>query len=267
MKQKMILIVSIVIGLLAALLTRSYLNAKDREIENRLNEINRRDRKVEVLVPTADLPAGSVLKMEDLGMLTLPERGLRSDVIDPKAAMSLVGSRIIYSVSKGKPLLWSDIEGGDPARGGLASDIKTRMRAVSINVSGAASVSGMVKPNDHIDVLGTFTFPNAKNGELELVTLTILQNVTVLATGKDRTKSGQANPNASYNTVTLEVTPREAEMLAFAEQIKGRLTIALRNPADLYYEKTLPKVDFSKIQTEIESLNQLRQETVNKVRP
>lgn len=141
------------------------------------------------------------------------------------------------------------------------------MRAVSINVSGAASVSGMVKPNDHIDVLGTFTFPNAKNGELELVTLTILQNVTVLATGKDRTKSGQANPNASYNTVTLEVTPREAEMLAFAEQIKGRLTLALRNPSDLYYEKTLPKVDFSKIQTEIESLNQLRQETVNKVRP
>ena len=60
------------------------------------------------------------------------------------------------------------------------------------------------------------------------------------------------------------MTPREAEMLVFAEQIKGRLTLALRNRNDTYYEKELPRVDFDKIQSEIEKLNNQRQ--ANKLR-
>ena len=66
----------------------------------------------------------------------------------------------------------------------------------------------------------------------------------------------------SYNMVTLEVTPREAEMLVFAEQIKGRLSIALRNPTDVHYESELPRVNFEKIEEEIESLNTYRQRTL-----
>ena len=59
--------------------------------------------------------------------------------------------------------------------------------------------------------------------------------------------------------MTLEVTPREAEMLAFAEQLKGRIVLSLRNRGDTSYEKELPKVDFEKIRSEIEELNLKRQ--------
>jgi type II secretory pathway pseudopilin PulG len=45
MKQKFILIASVVIGLLAALITRSYLNAKDREVQAKINQFNRSNRK------------------------------------------------------------------------------------------------------------------------------------------------------------------------------------------------------------------------------
>ena len=103
---------------------------------------------------------------------------------------------------------------------------------------------------------------------MELVTLTILQDVLVLATGKETAKSrlwdprNNANSSASYNTVTLEVTPREAEMLVFAEQIKGRISLALRNPDDVYFETSLPRVNFEKIQGEIETLNVFRQQNI-----
>ena len=40
------------------------------------------------------------------------------------------------------------------------------------------------------------------------------------------------------------MTPREAEMLVFCEQIKGRLALTLRNRNDTSYEKELPQVDF-----------------------
>jgi len=267
MKQKMILIVSVVVGLLAALLTRGYLNAKDNEIARQLAAIRASNRQVAAVVLTSDLPAGAVLQLADIGIKEFAESSLRGDVVKQDVAMSLVGRKLLLSLGKNKPVLWSDIEGGDPLSGGLASDVKTRMRALSINVGGSAAVSGMVRPNDHVDVLGTFSFPSAKNGELELVTLTLLQDVTVLATGRDRAKTPPSQASGgTYNSVTLEVTPREAEVLVFAEQIKGRLVLALRNPADVYFEKTLPRVDFSRIQTEIETLNRYRQETLLKKR-
>jgi Flp pilus assembly protein CpaB len=55
------------------------------------------------------------------------------------------------------------------------------------------------------------------------------------------------------------VTPREAEMLVFAEQMKGRLVLALRSRTDTSYEAELPKVDFERIKGEIENLNRQRQ--------
>ena len=155
--------------------------------------------------------------------------------------------------------------------GGLAADIRKKMRAVSVNCSGAAAVSGMVKPNDHVDVIASFSFPKlGADGHTmvqEIVTSTILQNVLVLATGKETAKSAIARGDAfgagTYSMVTLEVTPREAEMLVFAEQIKGRISLALRNRHDTYYEKELPQVDYAKIREEIETLNQKRQNELN----
>ena len=264
MKQKLILIISVVVGLLAAFLTRSYLNAKDREVQRWKEEFNRKNAKVEVVAIKKDTPSGTVLSMSDLVGKFVIEQSVKGHIVKVTDVYSLVGRKTLRALQKESPIFWSDIEGGEPGSRGLAGDIKSRMRAISVNVSGSAAVSGMVRPNDHIDVLGTFTFPSKTvKDELELVTLTILQDVLVLATGKETAKSQMLADNrsaAAYNSVTLEVTPREAEMLVFAEQIKGRISLALRNPDDVYFEKTLPRVNFEMIQSEIEALNTYRQQ-------
>ena len=263
MKQKLILIVSVAIGLLAAVLTRSYLNAKDREIQRMKDEFNRRNTRIEVVAVKKDLPSGTVLTSADLVAIFVIERGVKGHVIKADNYLQLVGRKLVQAKQKEDPIFWSDIEGGEPGADRLAGDIKSRMRAISVNVSGAASVSGMVKPTDHVDVLGTFSFPSKKvQGEMELATMTILQDVLVLATGKETAKTqllGESRAS-SYTTVTLEVTPREAEMLVFSEQIKGRISLALRNPDDVYFEKTMPRVNFEMIQSEIETLNTFRQQ-------
>ena len=93
------------------------------------------------------------------------------------------------------------------------------------------------------------------------MTCTILQNVLVLATGRDTAKAVALDPELrrGYTTVTLEVSPCEAEMLAFAEQMKGRLALTLRNRNDTSFEKELPEVDFRKIRAEMVDLNNKRQ--------
>ncbi len=264
MKQRIILIAAVIAGLLAALLTRQYLKTKDREVERRLAALDSRYRRVRIMTVDKPLPAGTVLQARDLGSIEVVEQQLRHDAVREEQYRDLLNRRTVNRLDAGTPIFWSDIEGGAPGSRGLAGDIKSGLRALSINVSGAAAVSGMVRPNDRVDVIGTFTFPSGGTpGEMELVTLTIIQDVTVLATGSQTSKNllgaGRAG---SYSTVTLEVTPREAEMLVFAEQIKGRLALALRNPDDVHYEPQLPRVNFEKIEAEIETLNLYRQRTL-----
>ncbi len=271
MKQKLILIISVVVGLLAAFLTRSYLAAKDREVLRWKAEFDRKNVKIEVVGIKKDLPSGTVLTKDDIGSINVFANAYRGHVVKIEDHLALINRKTVRPLQANAVIFWSDIEGGEPGSRGLAGDIKQRMRAISVNVSGAASVSGMVKPNDHVDVLGTFSFPSKTvQGEMELVTLTVLQDVLVLATGKDTAKTQLiADPRAgsTYTMITLEVTPREAEMLAFSEQIKGRISLALRNPDDVYFEKTLPRVDFQMIQSEIESLNTYRQQQILRKRP
>ena len=135
---------------------------------------------------------------------------------------------------------------------------------------GASGVSGMVRPNDCVDVLGSFALPaqNAvEDAELEMVTLTVLQNVTVLAVGSDTQRTlGDTRGASGYSSVTLQVTPREAEILVFAQQMKGKLFLTLRNKSDVYFENDLPRVDFTQIEAELKTLNEYRQKEIRRVR-
>lgn len=263
MKRTLVLVVSLAVGLVAAVLTRVYVSVKDAEVKAQKDALSQRYGTLEVLVFAKDVPTGTVLAATDLEPRMAPKLGLRGQAIPRESLRDVVGRKVLLSHEAGEVVFWSDIDGGDPSVRGLSSDLKPKMRAISINCSGAAAVSGMVKPNDHVDVIGTFAFPGAdgkiRNGDIE--TRTILQNVLVLATGQTTAKSnaGEGGSSYGYSTVTLEVSPREAEMLVFAEQMKGRLVLTLRSRTDVTYEKELPKVDLEMIKAEIESLNTERQ--------
>lgn len=264
MKKSVVLIVSVFAGLLAAVLTYFYLSAKDAEVRELKDSINARFGTMEALCYLADTPSGTVLSRKDFGTKTVPKIGLNGQALTAENVTDILGRKTTIPHRRGDIVFWADIEGGDPALKNLSADIKRGMRAVSINCSGAASVSAMVRPNDHVDVIGTFDFEGGGSGKKNFVTCTLLQNVLVLATGGETGKLGSraslGTPASGYSTVTLEVTLREAEMIAFAEQMKGRLMLALRNRTDVSYEKELPKIDFEKIRSEIEELNLRRQQ-------
>ena len=260
MPRKIVLVVSLAAGVIAAVVTNIAFSAKEAEVARAKRAINEHYGTIDAVVFSADVPAGTVLSTEDLGSLKLPALGLRGQAVEESAYRDVLGRKLLAAHKRGEVLFWSDVEGGDPSAKGISADIKKNMRAVSVNCSGAASVSGMVRPNDHVDVIGTFDFDGAA-GRRDFVTCTMLQNVLVLATGSETAKGRDrtAGLRQQYSTVTLEVTPREAEMLAFAEQLKGRIVLSLRNRGDTSYEKELPKVDFEKIRSEIEELNLKRQ--------
>lgn len=258
MNKKIVLSISVVCGLLALFLTRLYISSVEEGVARKRAELDRRFGEIDVLCLAEDTPAGTVLEKKDIKLRTVPALGMRGQALTQERLYDVLGRRTLISHSKYDVLFWSDIEGGDPSTKGLSHDIKRQMRAISINVNPSQGVSGMIRPNDHVDVIGTFAFSNDPK---DVTTLTILQNVLVLATGREtaKTRETPGMRRDAYSLVTLEVSPREAEMIAFTEQMKGRLVLTLRNKNDTSFEKELPQVDFQKIRTTMEALNMKRQ--------
>jgi len=262
MKQKLILLISIISGLLAFWLTGNYLR-------NERAKIMGSTKMIWVVAAATDMPAGTIIKQTDLGKMQVDQKSVGNRAILPESWKDIVGKKLLFSINRNEPIQWSDVDVPYKGKSGLAEMLNTSMRAISISVDSISSVSGMIKPNDRVDILGTFMFPSARaDGALESVTLTVLQDVTILATGQTtalKTAGAGAQEAAtarSYNTVTVEVTPREAELLVFAQTVKGRLTLALRNPADMSFVNDLPTINFEHIQKKLPEMNHLRQRDI-----
>lgn len=261
MKQRLVLIASLLIGLLAFWLTAVHLKS-ERE------RLYAGAAKITIVAAARDLPSGTILKIEDLGRKQVFKSSVGENVFRPEDVNLLRDKKLQFPLKAGEPVLWYHVQVSDRGAGGLASTVKSGLRAISLSVGGAAAVSGLVQPNDRVDIIGTFTFPSRKDpGQMEAVTLTLLQDVSVLATGQRLGKSdllGDSAGGASggYGTVTLEVTPREAELLTFAQHVKGQLTLSLRNPEDVSFEKDLPEINFQHLETKLPDLNLYRQQYI-----
>jgi pilus assembly protein CpaB len=146
----------------------------------------------------------------------------------------------------------------------LDKQVSTAMRAVTIAVSPFTGVGRLIRPGNRVDVLAT---PNYDfNGSLIYEVKTMFRNILVLATGKNLQNEvpARANrallgalegvferdnrkdfhgttenlathrPDDSYNHVTLQFTPEDAEKILYLTQTFGdrALYLTLRSPAD-----------------------------------
>ncbi len=105
----------------------------------------------------------------------------------------------------------------------LAAVLKPGMRAVAVRVNEIIGVAGFLLPGNHVDVLAS-----RKAGKNVSIS-TILQDINVLAV--DQTASSEKNEPVIVRSVTLEVTPQQAEELVKAT-LEGKVQLALRNPKD-----------------------------------
>jgi pilus assembly protein CpaB len=88
-------------------------------------------------------------------------------------------------------------------------------------------VAGFVAPGTYVDVVATIMRTGVDGDSASRI---ILQNVKVLASGK-QIESGKDGGPVEVKTVTLQVTPEQAEALALASTA-GRLQLVMRNTVD-----------------------------------
>lgn len=223
LKGKTPLVVALVLGLLAGVVAYSAIKKKEADVRRGWNL-------VPVVVAAADVPEGTVVTFDMISQRQVPEQFVTSSVVKPDSASYVVNQKVLVPLQAGDPLLWSQFETTKAAER-LSSKIQKKTRAISIQAGKTSAVAGWVRPNDHVDIIGTFRDP-ATN---ENTAVTLLQNVIVIATGKI---TGTTNVNLipesarEYGNVTLLVLPEEAEILVLASEM-GSLTLSLRHEDDI----------------------------------
>lgn len=181
------------------------------------------DAGVEVMVAANDLTVGSRVEERDIKVIKIPSADLPPGA--PRRRSEVLGHGVILPISKGEFILPNRLA-QENAGAGLPALIPPGMRAVSVRVNEVVSVAGFVMPGTRVDVLLT----GSPIGSGDQQTTTVLQNVTVLASGQtlERNTSGEARNTA---VITLLVTPEDAQRLTLASS-QGRIQLSLRNPLD-----------------------------------
>lgn len=258
MKQKMLLLTAVFFGVMAFMFTFQQINAEKRKIMESAVD-------VDVIRVVRDLTSGQKLKATDITKYTIKRYAgsARSREIPWSQKDRIIDLAVRSRIPANTILTWHDFEDRiSSGQSGMTALVRPGFRAISIPVDTVSSVTGLVRPNNFVDLIGTFRFPDAKgDAALDTVTLTILQQVKVLACGQNigKVSAGAGEVTArSYNTVTLELTPKEVEMIIFAMQ-KGNLTLSLRNYEESTVTSDLQSVDWSYLQKNIKQYTKERE--------
>ena len=219
-----------------ALLVRSFLTNKNAAAEAEALARPSAPQKF-VLVAKGGIARGQILKPQDLSWQVWPEGGIDKNYIQTgtRTPESFAGWVARDPFAPGEPI--SDAKIVAPgSRGFLSAVLAPGKRAISVPVTATSGISGFVFPGDQVDILITHQLTGAGAGEAQhKAAETVLQDVRVIGIDqKLDTKNGEA---LVAHTATLEVTPKQSEIIAVASEI-GKLSLSLRSLASASNEKT-----------------------------
>ncbi|MDB5774069.1 MAG: cpaB [Herbaspirillum sp.] len=223
----------IVVALIGALILRTLFISASRPAAVGSRGMER------IRAAAADLPGGLLLRDSDLIWKNMPREQVPAGaLVEGQAAVDgadndLKGDLLRHAVPAGTPLGLADVISPN-APGFLAAALKPDMRAISVAIDEVSGNAGLIQPGDYVDVLLTQTLGGSSKDTLEagrgVESETVVDRVRVLAVGSvfQRPKENAAQSDTRARTVTFEVTPRTAQMIAVATHL-GTLSLALRS--------------------------------------
>ena len=220
--------VALVFGALAVWLANQWLTARAAHQENIV--VAEPVPLTKIVVAAKDLEIGTPLSAQNLTLAQWPKANVPQGAFED---IKLVEGRVAVSpMAAGQPLRAAELAAAGSGAG-LVALIPEGKRAMSIRVDEVIGVGGFILPNTFVDVIGV---GNEKNG-MQREAKTILKRIKVLAIAQETTtEEGKAKV---VRTVTMEVTPLEAEKLAL-QTYEGSIHLILRNPLDADVEEIKP---------------------------
>jgi pilus assembly protein CpaB len=236
------LIISLVLGLAATYLVNLFLRQKTEEAKERAAQMEKNI--ASVVVAKSDIPAGTTITAE-----MLKEEKVYRNMLQPRAATDIeriVDKIAIAPIAKGEQVLLNKvtIAGQETS---LATKIPRGKRAISIPVDNISAVGGMIRPGDHVDVMGLVPIPVATpDGKTatQMTTMPLFQDVLVLAVGQEYSsvsakEEKKSEKSSAAPLITLALSPQETSLIAFVQE-QGKIRLVLRSPEDTQVQPAVP---------------------------
>ncbi len=177
------------------------------------------------LVSTVDIAAGDILSLDYFEVKEIPEAFRSTELVDVEALEgSLLNSRALVDMPAGTQLSSSFITGNEGGNK-LAAQLPRGMEAVTINVDAESGLAGRIGVYDYVRIV---TVEGTSEGGSFLNTL--CSRVRVLAVGENISSS-----EGTYSSLTVEVTPDEANAIRKAQQM-GTVSLTLLSSLDTLVE-------------------------------
>jgi pilus assembly protein CpaB len=190
--------------------------AKQAELETKMNQ------KGKVVYTIKDIPEGQTIPTEALEEREIEQSKIPQDAL---TSASLAAGRVAkYGISTGQILSQHDLA----AQGislGFESRLKEGMRAITFGVDNNSGVAGFVSPESHVDVIAMV------GSGADVKARPVLSDVEVIAIGTTYTKPAGATTAQPTGSVTVTLTPDDAEKLIKA-MVAAKLYLTLRNDKD-----------------------------------
>ena len=241
------LTLSLLMAVLAVFFVQSYVQSIEEAAKKKFG--------TEVLVVKAksDIKEMDTIDETMLELGRVPQRFLEPaalsfrnrDDTDPllQELKNLAGMIAVVPIKKGEQISMNKLTQPN-LRTGLAPQVSPGRRAISIPVNEISGISKLVKPGDRVDLIAVI---DAGGGKENKIAKTILQDVVVLAVGRNVTNNAARTIESDakgkikvkslmefdgFASVTVEVEPVHAQMLSLLVQGGNAIVMALRNNDD-----------------------------------
>ncbi|MEK7791400.1 MAG: Flp pilus assembly protein CpaB, partial [Deltaproteobacteria bacterium] len=241
MKHPRAVLISLIIAVVSVLLIWSFVNQKTRSVL----ELARAKK---VVVASGDINELTLIDETMLQVNSVPQTyiqpGTYSDIKE------VVGLITTVPIKKGEQILQNKLL-FEETQTKLSTRVNKGKRAITVPVTEIHGVGKLVKPGDRVDILSSIDYGQGDRERREVKT--VLQDVLVIATGRNVIASIPTevvkNPitgkeerqdlrRVVYSTVTVEVTPEEAQGIVFLLTAgEGNIFMSLRNTDDRSIEK------------------------------
>ena len=248
-KQIILIAAGVGLGLLSLFLVKMYIDQQRRLV---LEDAERKaesfvSSRITVLVASKDIAAGAFIDSN-----SVTTEIMSGQMVQPRAATSLSsisGMTAAIPISKGEQITLNKLQStqGPSQQGGtLASSTPVGKRAVTVQVDNIASLAGMIKPGDYVDMVAVLPVPmQTSDGKqtMQVAVVPLFQNVQILAVGRETgtvirpaaTTRGAAvgggERGESSSLITVALNPQEASLIAYVQE-QGKIRLFLRSQAD-----------------------------------
>lgn len=244
-RATLFLVVSFIGAAIAALAVIRVVQSAQNEVEAARKGADT----VAVVIATRELNMGLTITEDDVTI-----RHILPEMVPPEQVYKqldvVIGRTPRAKILPNEPIRRERLASAD-AGVGLNALIRKGMRAMTVQVDQQSGVGGFIQPGNYVDVIVTIR-PDDQRGRSKWATETILSGIPVLtvsATAKEREpREGESKRRAPVRkqkpSVTLELTPEQAEKLALAVS-KGDIHLVLRGDLDITSEEEKSKTPLS----------------------